>query len=188
MKIRESGMPEETYWESLFDTQLILSKLEFDESINDAVEFGSGYGTFTIPAAYITKGKIIALDIDSGMIDRLNQRIDKLNLTNIKIIKRDFIKEGTGLKDSSIDYAMLFNILHAENPYVLLNETYRILKNTGKVGVTHWKYDSETPRGPSMAIRPKPEELSAQLVKAGFAILKYNINLPPYHYGILAQK
>jgi hypothetical protein len=30
MKVRESGMPEEAYWESLFDVSLILARLGVD--------------------------------------------------------------------------------------------------------------------------------------------------------------
>ena len=83
---------------------------------------------------------------------------------------------------------MLFNILHAEETDDILREAYRILKKNGKVGVIHWNYDPSTPRGPSLSIRPKPEELRYRLIKAGLTILQFNINLPPYHYGILAQK
>ncbi len=64
MKIRKSGIPEETYWESFFDVQNIYSRLQLDNKINDVVEFGSGYRIFTIPAAKIIKGKIHAFDID----------------------------------------------------------------------------------------------------------------------------
>ena len=181
-------MPEETYWESLLNTQLILSQLKFDDTIIDAVEFGSGYGTFTIPAAKIIKGTLFALDIDLVMIDRLNKRIDETKLLNIKISKRDFMNEGTGLADSSVDYVMLFNILHAENPYILLNETYRILKPGGSVGVIHWIHSTTTPRGPSLDIRPTPLQCINWLAKAKFEILKNEINLPPYHFGILATK
>lgn len=188
MKIRESGMPEESYWESLFNTQLILSKLQFDETINDAVEFGSGYGTFTIPAAKIIKGNLFALDIDSAMIDRLNQRINETKSSNIKVIKRDFVNEGTGLKDNSVDYVMLFNILHAENPHILLNETYRILKLGGKVGIIHWIHSSITPRGPSLDIRPTSLQCVAWLMKSNFKIINKEISLPPYHYGIITNK
>jgi len=188
MKIRESGMPEETYWETFFDTNLILSKLQFDKTIFDAVEFGSGYGTFTIPTAKIIKGTLFALDIDSVMIERLNKRIDETKLLNIKIIKRDFMNEGTGLADSSVDYVMLFNILHAENPLILLNETYRILKPGGKVGVIHWIHSKTTPRGPSMDIRPTPLQCVEWLREANFEILKNEIHLPPYHFGIIAAK
>ncbi|HCY76122.1 MAG TPA: class I SAM-dependent methyltransferase [Ignavibacteriales bacterium] len=188
MKIRESGMPEETYWESFFNAEEILSKLKLDDAIFDVVEFGSGYGTFTIPAAKIIKGNIFALDIDSVMINRLKQRSEQNNLTNINILQKDFVNVGTGLKDNSVDYVMLFNILHAENPDILLNEAYRILKQSSKLGVIHWIYSSETPRGPSLDIRPTPVQCSNWIKAAKFKIINEEISLPPYHYGILAIK
>jgi len=188
MKIRESGMPEETYWESFFDFQNIFTQLQLDDKVNDVVEFGSGYGSFTIPAAKIIKGKIHAFDIDKEMITRLSQRIEEEKLLNIIIHQNDFVKEGTKLKDESVDYAMLFNILHAEGPVSLLKEAYRILKHDGKVGVIHWIYSSTTPRGPSMDIRPKPEQCIEWLKSAGFNLRSNIISLPPYHYGILGTK
>jgi ubiquinone/menaquinone biosynthesis C-methylase UbiE len=53
-----------------------------------------------------------------------------------------------------VDYAMLFNILHAEQPERLLREARRILAPHGLLGIIHWNYDPSTPRGPSMEIRP----------------------------------
>ena len=132
MKIRESGMPDENYWESFFDVKNIFSRLQLDNHIINVVEFGSGYGTFTIPAAKIIKGKIHAYDIDKKMTSRLVQRIKEEKLSNVIIQKTDFLSEGTLLHDNSVDYAMLFNILHAENPIELLTEAFRILKHGGK--------------------------------------------------------
>lgn len=83
---------------------------------------------------------------------------------------------------------MLFNILHTEKPVELLNEAFRILKHGGKVGIIHWKYSNATPRGPSLEIRPKPEQCGKWLVEAGFKLHKTNIDLPPYHYGIVGLK
>ncbi|MFA6980510.1 MAG: class I SAM-dependent methyltransferase [Ignavibacteriaceae bacterium] len=188
MKIRESGMPDETYWESFFDTQYIFSQLQLDNKIYDVAEFGSGYGTFTIPAAKIIKGNVYAFDIDAIMIERLNKRISEENLSNIKVFQQDFVKAGTKLKDRSIDYAMLFNILHAEEPVALLTEVYRILKPGGKVGIIHWIHSQTTPRGPSMDIRPSPLQCVGWLREANFGIIKTDVSLPPYHFGIIAAK
>lgn len=188
MKIRESGMPEETYWETFFDPQFIFSRLQFDNRIEDAVEFGSGYGTFTIPAAKIIKGKLFALDIDEEMIILLNKKISAEDLSNIIVEQIDFVKEKTKLNDNSVDYVMLFNILHAEEPAALLSEAYRILKEDGRVGIIHWNYSIETPRGPSLKIRPKPEQCIEWLLSAGFKITSGIISLPPYHYGIIGAK
>lgn len=185
MKVRESGMPEESFWESFFDIQFILSKLQFDETIKDAIEFGSGYGTFTIPAAKIIKGSLLALDIDAEMINLLRKKILNENLSNIKAHLADFVKEGTKLNNDSVDYAMLFNILHAEDPVKLLSEANRVLVKGGKVGVIHWVYSPSTPRGPSLDIRPKPEQCIGWLKQVGFELGSEVISLPPYHYGFI---
>jgi SAM-dependent methyltransferase len=185
MKIRESGMPEESYWESFFNPQSILSQLQFDNTINNAVEFGSGYGTFTIPAAKIITGNLYAFDIDPLMNKRLGQKVGEERILNVKINEVDFVKEGTKLKDSSIDYVMLFNILHADDPVLLLKEAHRILNPNGKVGVIHWIYSELTPRGPSLDIRPKPEQCIKWLESAGFNLGSDIISLPPYHYGLI---
>ena len=174
MKARESGMPDEKTWEQFFDVEKILNELDINNKIEKLVELGFGYGTFTIPASKKIKGLVYAYDIENELHKELQQKLKINNIKNVKLFKNDFIAEGSGLQNEEADY--------------ILREAYRILKRNGKVGIIHWNYDSSTPRGPSMSIRPKPEELRDRLIKAGFAVLKYNINLPPYHYGILVQK
>ena len=92
--------------------------------------------------------------------------------------------EGSGLLEESVDYAMLFNILHLENPAVLLREAYRILKIGGRLGIIHWNHDPATPRGPSMNIRPKPEQCIQWAERARFCD-PVKFDLKPYHYGIV---
>jgi ubiquinone/menaquinone biosynthesis C-methylase UbiE len=188
MKARESGMPDEKMWQQFFDVNKILDELEVNNGIEKLVDFGSGYGTFTIPASKRIKGNVYAYDFEIILIRELDSRLKKNNINNVILFNKDFINEETAFQNKEVDFVMLFNILHAERSADILKETHRILKENGKVGVIHWNYDSTTPRGPSMSIRPKPDELKTMLIDAGFSILKYNINLPPYHYGILAQK
>ena len=188
MKARESGMPDEKIWEQFFDIEKILSELEVDNKIEKLVELGFGYGTFTIPVSKRIKGNVYAYDIEDDLTKELESKLEKNNIHNVILFSKDFITEGIGLQNEEADYVMLFNILHAEESEDILKEAFRILKRTGKVGIIHWNYDPGTPRGPSMSIRPKPDDLKSMLIKSGFSIIKYNINLPPYHYGILAQK
>lgn len=188
MKVRDSGMPEQTYWETLFDVDLILDKLDINQSICRLVEFGCGYGTFTLPSAKKIKGQIIAFDIEDRMLETSQTRANERRSNNIEFIKRDFTQDGTGLADNSADYVMLFNILHHDQPLELLSEAYRILKIGGKVGFIHWNYDSSTPRGPSLDIRPKPADMKKWALEAGFHIAGDSIDLPPYHYGYVGHK
>ena len=189
MKTRESGMPEEELWESFFRPTETLRALGLSPEVYDVVEFGCGYGTFTIPAAQITRGTVYALDVESEMIVRTTDRAAEAGSTNVKAILRDFVAEGTGLPDNTVRYAMLFNILHAEAPMMLLNEAWRVLVPSGILAVMHWNYDPSTPRGPSMDIRPKPEQCRDLAIKAGFTLLPPGIiSLPPYHYGMAMAK
>ena len=189
MKIHDSGMPEEKVWDSFFDQASILAKLHLTFECNDVVEFGCGYGTFTIPAAGIIKGNVFAIDIEQDMLDSTREAAEKSHLTNIECILRDFVKDGTGLPDNSVDYAMVFNILHYEQPVKLLQEAFRVLRNRGIVGIIHWNYDPETPRGPKMNIRPIPEQCRQWAEQAGFKMTGDGIiDLPPYHYGMALRK
>ena len=152
------------------------------------IDFGCGYGTFSIPAARKNKGTIYALDIDKEMIQLVQKTATEAGLRNVVAIQRDFIAEGTGLPDSSCEYVMLFNVLHVEEPLKILSEARRILMPGGKVGVIHWNYDPSTPRGPSMEIRPHPKQCQQWMKTSGFELIKPFIDFPPYHYGILGQR
>ncbi|MDO8663078.1 MAG: class I SAM-dependent methyltransferase [Candidatus Omnitrophota bacterium] len=186
MKIRESGMPERDMWEKFFNPAKILATLGLNSQTGDVAEFGCGYGTFTIPAAKVIKGKVYALDIEPEMIRITDEEVKKHGLSNVQTVERDFITEGSGLPDRSVDYVMLFNILHLEKPMMLINEARRILKDGGRLGIIHWNYDPKTPRGPSMDIRPKPEQCIKWAESAGFSnAIQYD--LKPYHYGILLK-
>ena len=184
MKIRESGMPDHEMWESFFNAEKILETLGINNKIGNAAEFGCGYGTFTIPAAKIIQGKIYAIDIEPEMISVTKNEAAQHGLKNVIAVLRDFMAEGSGLEDESVDYAMLFNILHFENPTILISEAKRILKKGGKLGIIHWNYDPTTPRGPSMDIRPKPEDCIKWAESAGFGGA-VRCDLKPYHYGIV---
>src|SRR3990172_1885434 len=125
MKIRESGMPDRQMWENFFDPQSILTKLGLDAQVVDAVEVGCGYGTFTIRAARVISGQIYAYDVDEEMIRITKSEAENAGLKNVNTILRDIVADGTGLADDSVDYVMLFNILHLENPVALLSEAER---------------------------------------------------------------
>ncbi len=187
MKIRESGMPAENVWAGFFNPAQVLTTLGVNNGIRDVADFGCGYGTFTIPAAKIVKGEVYAIDVEQEMLKIIEWKKNQSNLNNVIPILRDFISEGSGLENESMDYVMLFNILHVEKPKILLKEAWRILGVNGKIGIIHWNYDPNTPRGPPMEIRPKPEQCINWAKGVGF-ISEQKYDLKPYHYGIVMTK
>ena len=189
MKVRDSGMPDEEMWTGFFDAAKVLAMFGLDHGVQDLVEFGCGYGTFTLAAAGIAAGTVHALDIESEMVDAVRQKCEEAGISNVRAEVRDFVSEGTGLADNSMDAALLFNILHHEEPVALMKEALRVLKPNGTLAVIHWNYDPATPRGPAMEIRPRPEQCIDWGKEAGFRFNEQNrYDLPPYHYGLLFRK
>ena len=102
--------------------------------------------------------------------------------------KRDILSQTCGLPENSIDYVMLFNILHHDSPLEFINEAYRILKPKGKIGIIHWRSDISTPRGPDLNIRPKPEQITNWFDQQKFRIDKQPFIIEPYHFGLIISK
>ncbi|ABV37731.1 methyltransferase type 11 [Shewanella sediminis HAW-EB3] len=191
MKARESGMPEEDSWASFFEVDKAIERLLPQDTLNgDWVEFGCGYGTFTLPASQRITGTLKALDIEPDMIHRINQLSAEHCLNNIEAEKRDFVQFGTGLSDQTQSGAMIYNLLHLDDPVDLLREAYRTLKVGGCLSVIHWRGDIPTPRGPALEIRPSPEQCCEWIEAAGFKHIQA-IDLAdccPYHFGLLAWR
>lgn len=184
MKLRDSGMPEEAYWETLLHPAEALDRLGMSNITGDAVEFGCGYGTFTLPLAARVRGTLWTYDIEPAMVARTRERAAAAGLRNIIVEERDLFEHGTGRPAGSIAAVTIFNLLHCEQPERLLTEARRLLAPGGILAVMHWVWDASTPRGPDLSIRPRPEQLRAWAENAGFATTTTEaISLPPYHYG-----
>jgi SAM-dependent methyltransferase len=185
MKLRESGMPAEDYWETLLDPEMILARFPLGSTTGDVVELGCGYGTFTVPLAQRIVGRVHAFDIDDAMLARTTTRAAVAGLTNISVAQRDVLALGYGLEHESCDAGLLFNILHGESPVELLRETVRVVRLGGIVAVIHWRTDIQTPRGPSRDIRPPPDQIVEWSNAAGGLELTAGpFELAPYHYGL----
>ena len=188
MKIRDSGMPAAETWETFFDPRSTLRQLSFDVEAEDVADLGCGYGTFSVAAAQLTRGTVYAIDLERDMVAATSAKARQHGLSNVAAIERDFVLHGTGLPDDSMAYVMLFNILHAEDALSLLREAFRVLRKDGTAAIIHWIYDSSTPRGPDLSIRPRPEQCLAWAADAGLVPESTVISLPPYHYGVIARK
>lgn len=166
-------MPDETYWESLFDVPLILSRLGIDR-FQDVAELGCGYGTFTLPIAKAVTGTVYTFDVEPEMLARTQERA-----TGLRVVceQRDVMESGFGVQ---VDAVLLFNILHCERPVALLKHAAAA---GGEVLVIHWRY-GQTPRGPSLDIRPRPEQIVDWAAAADLTPLGETIDLPPWHYGL----
>jgi ubiquinone/menaquinone biosynthesis C-methylase UbiE len=167
----------------------MVEKLDCTGPCGDVVEFGCGYGTFTIPAAKATTGRVIAIDIEPIMVAETTRKAVRADLSNVVGVVRDFVADGTGLPDAQAGRAMLFNILHIKNPVELLREARRVLAPGGQAAMVHWRSDIETPRGPSLPIRPSAEQCREWGEEAGFEFVRYEgLCCCSYHWGLVMRR
>jgi SAM-dependent methyltransferase len=158
-------------------------------AVGDVVEFGCGYGTFTVPVAKSTTGHVFALDIEPEMVAETIRKADAAGLSNVVGVVRDFIADGAGLPDAQAQRAMLFNILHIENPLRLLSEAHRVLAPGGAVGIVHWRSDIPTPRGPSPPIRPNAEQCRVWGEQVGLEFVRYEpMFCCSWHWGLVMRR
>lgn len=167
----------------------MVRKLGCTGPSGDVVEFGCGYGTFTIPAARLTAGRVVALDIEPAMVSATLGKAREAGLTNVVGVVRDFIADGTVLADQQAGYAMLFNIMHIEDPLGLLRESYRVLMPGGEAGMVHWRSDIPTPRGPSPPIRSTAEQCRDWAEQAGFEFVRMEpFRCCAWHWGLVMRR
>jgi len=189
MKVFDSGMPEENYWNSLFNTSLILDWLKLDRITLPVVEIGCGYGTFTIPLAKrIKPNRLITFDIDEKMIEVTTRNVTNNKVDNVDVILRDIIADGTGILDNSCGMVLLFNILHFDERRILLEEAARILQPNGIIAIIHWRKDIVTPRGPDIPLRPGDKIIFNAITGLNLRVSDENKILEPYHWGLQLTK
>ncbi len=190
MLYRETGMPDEQTWITFFNPTDTLLQLGVNQHIHTLIDIGCGYGTFLIPASKLITGTAIGIDIDEAMLQICEQKVHEQGIQNLTLLHGDITTTQTinDLKNqrASVDFITMFNILHCEQPLELLKTAYQLLNDKGKAGVIHWIH-GDTPRGPSMDIRPTPEKICTWAEKVGF-VLEKQVDLPPYHYGLVFEK
>ena len=184
MKVDDSGMPDEVFWNSLFDISLIVDWLHLKDVTAPIVEIGCGYGTFTVPIAGATNAELHAFDIEPSMIETAQKRTRQAGIRNARFYLRDIVEEGTGLESGGAGMVLLFNILHFDGRRGLLEEASRLLQPNGVVAILHWRKDIETPRGPSMHLRPDQRLILDAIEGLNLYLSGNSTILEPYHWGI----
>jgi len=109
------------------------------------LDFGCGYGAYTVPVAKIVgeQGKVYALDKDREALEELMQKAESAGLKNIEGMDTSG-ELDIDLTDESIDVVLLFDVFHSFYfPNVadrrrLLGEIYRIMKPSAILSISVW--------------------------------------------------
>jgi ubiquinone/menaquinone biosynthesis C-methylase UbiE len=118
----------------------ILERIGIQTGSN-VLDFGAGSGSYSIPAAQLVgpTGKLYAADIHPLAIKEMRKKADKKRMKNLHIIFTDC---ETKLPDASIDFVLLFYVLHEfKNPDSIIRELVRVTKPKGVLAVIDHKFD-----------------------------------------------
>lgn len=106
------------------------------------LDIGCGTGRLTIPLAEQVgpEGEVVAIDIQSGMLRRAQEKAKVLNLSNIKFLQ---IRMGEDkLEKNQSDRALLVTVLgEIQHREVALKEIYDALKPGGILSITEIVFD-----------------------------------------------
>ncbi len=186
LKLRESGMPAEEVWEQFFNPNDLFEKFDLQREKGLGADIACGYGTFTIPLAKLLNTTIYAVDINAEFLTQVQKKAEEQKLANIITQKADISDPDFKLPEK-VQFALLFNILHCENPELIVKNVKRNLTEEGRIYVIHWRTDIETPRGPPIEIRPTMDDIKILLTNVGFQMVKEFNSIEQYHYGIIFE-
>jgi predicted methyltransferase len=156
-------------------------KLPADASVAD---IGAGTGYFAARFAHmVPKGRVYAVDLEPDMVAHLGERAKKDALANLTPV--------LGATDSPkipapVDLVTLVDVYHhigaREKYFGKLRES---IKTNGRVAVIDFRMDASM--GPSKAMRIAPEQVKAEMAKAGYALAEEHGFLPQQYFLVFGR-
>ena len=160
-------------------TDLLLKALALKPT-DVVADIGAGTGFFSFQMApKVSKGKVLAVDIQPEMIAYLNEGKTKHNVTNVEPILST--ESDPKLSANSIDMAILIDAYHEFSyPHEMIQHIADALKPGGRVVLVEYRAED-----PSVPIKELHKLSVAQATKemkaAGLKRLKIDDRLPQQH-------
>lgn len=147
---------------------------------------GSGYYTSRMAKKVAPSGRVIATDIQPGMIAILERRIKRENLTNVTTILGAM--DDPKLEPKSIDMAIMVDVYHElQQPQAFLQRLKPAFKPGGRLVLLEFR--KEDPKVPILEVhKMSVAEVKAELEAEGYAIERVIDVLPWQHIIVLRLK
>ena len=161
-----------------------LLRVERGSSVAD-VGAGSGYFTIRLARAVGTAGKVYAVDIQSGMLELLKQKLARERLTNVIPVLA--AEDDPRLPEQSLDLVLMVDVYHElSSPQVTLAHLKRALKPGGRLVLLEYRAED-----PNVPILPEHKMTKAQVKleveHEGFRQLRVYDDLPRQHLIVFTR-
>lgn len=159
-------------------------ELQADDYLAD-IGAGSGYYTFRM-AQRVPNGKVFAVDIQSEMLDIMRQKIKKVGIDNIELIKGQ--EMNPNLPENSFDLALMVDVYHElSHPKEIMQQVVKALKPGGRFVLL--EYRAEDPDVPIKKLHKMSQEQAVKEMKTVGLRLRENIaNLPWQHFMVFVKE
>ena len=123
--------------------------------------------------------------MQQGMLDIVSSRLNEARLNNAEVLLSKETK--IPMDQGALDGAIIVNTLHeATRPKTLLQETLRLLRKGGWVGLIDWRR-IESEEGPPINERLEREDVISMAIDTGFRVQSY-YDFNRWFYFILLLK
>ncbi len=123
---------------------LLVKSLQLKPSMIVA-DIGAGSGVITLRMAEELgdDGKVLAVDIQKEMLDRLRKKLKAEGVTNVELVKGT--RKSPKLPKGKVDLVVLVDVYHEfDYPYEMLREISRALKVGGRVAFVEYRKEDPT--------------------------------------------
>ena len=146
---------------------------------------GVGYFTWRLAARVGPEGKVYAVDIQPGMLDRLRQNMAERKLANYEAVLG--AEDDPRLPAGRIDLALLVDVYHEfSQPQAMLRKIRASLTPGGRMVLL--EYRKEDPQVPILpAHKMSVAEVKAEIEPEGFKLEKSLESLPRQHILIFRK-
>ncbi len=147
----------------------------------DAVvaDIGSGTGYFSARFAHmVPQGRVYGLDTEPDMVKYLADRAKREGLKNVTAVQA---KPGDPRLPEKADVVILVDVYHhVENREQYFRQLQQSLKPGGRLAVIDFRMDSKV--GPPVSARIAPEQVKAELQRAGYLLEEEHGFLPNQYF------
>jgi SAM-dependent methyltransferase len=148
------------------------------------VDLGAGVGYFTWRLAEQVgpQGRVIAVDIQPGMLDRMKKNLEERGITNVEMVLGT--PEDPHLPLGQVDLVLIVDVYHElQHPEKTMEHVRRSLKRNGRVVLIEYRRED-----PTIPINPlhkmSVEEVRGELEPMGFRLVELLTFLPRQHIFI----
>ena len=153
----------------------------------DAVvaDIGAGTGYFAVRFAHmVPRGQVYAVDTEPDMVRHLSERARREDLVNLVAVKGE---PADARIPAPADLIIMVDVFHhvddRERYFAKLRAS---LRAGGRLAIIDFSMDS--PQGPPRAARIAPEQVKAELARAGYTLLGEHGFLPRQYFLVFGAK